>query len=417
MIDDYLKEKVRDAASIVDEARRLTALKPNGANKYLGLCPFHKEKTPSFTVTPDRGIFKCFGCGKGGDVFELFKARNINFNMAFMELARRYNVSDAVNYMISNRDEKLYKINRSYKNLFQKGLKMNAEGRKYLKDRKFKKEAWESWGVGYNYNEYLVGYVEELRDAGLYNTSHVKPRCLFQNRLMFPIEGNSGNIIGWGGRTLDKDWKSKGIPKYLNSAGSRLFSKQYVLYGFYRAQESIKAQDHVYVVEGYTDVIMKSQYAYNNVVATCGTAFTVNHAKLLSNNCGNFTFIFDGDEAGKKAASLAIPHALSVGVEPKIILLPKGQDPASLLVEDHVKYQLYLDNPISFLDFLMEGSLTEEMLNTVITGVSKMAKGLKRWGIVQRIAAASGMPASDIDMMVNEASRKALYNRVKNYYR
>lgn len=346
MIQPDTIQKILDAARIDEVVGDFVTLKRRGVNM-IGLCPFHNEKTPSFTVSPAKGIYKCFGCGKGGDsVNFVMEHEHFNYPEALKFLARKYNIEveeekpspEMLEAM--NEKESLYNLNEFAKKYFMEILHENQEGisvgLSYFRERGFTPEIIEKFQLGYCLNswdafslhakknaykkEYLekTGLSKSRDNQGLYDT--------YRGRVMFPIHSLSGRVLGFGGRILTSD-KTK--PKYINSPESDIYHKGKILYGIYFAKNAIVGKDDCYLVEGYTDVISMHQAGIENVVASSGTSLTTEQIKLIRRYTQNITLLFDGDPAGIKAAFRGIDMVLEEGMNVRIVLFPDGEDPDS----------------------------------------------------------------------------------------
>ncbi len=345
MIDTATVSRIIDTAEILDVVQDFVTLKKRGVN-YLGLCPFHNEKTPSFTVSPAKGIFKCFGCGKGGNsVSFVMEHEHLSYAEALKFLAKKYNID------VQEREETLEDVER--RNVVESLLVVSSFAQKYFTDYLWNKEEGISVGLGYMrergmqdhvIHKFQLGFCPEgwetfsktalhegykkdfLVKSGLSIEKDDRLIDRFSARVMFPIHSLSGNVIGFGGRTLKSD---KNIAKYLNSPESEIYHKSRVLYGLFFAKKSITQLDKCYLVEGYTDVISLSQSGIENVVASSGTALTPDQIRLVKRFTKNITIIYDGDEAGIKASLRGIDLVLEEGMNVKIVLLPEGEDPDS----------------------------------------------------------------------------------------
>lgn len=338
MITKELVERVRERADIVEVISSYIPLRPAGRN-YKALCPFHKEKTPSFVVSPEKQLFHCFGCGAGGNVFNfVMRYEGISFQEALRSLAERYGIEIREGVVRPDRYRPYYDLNRLAHEFFRAKLLHPREGkaaRDYLLSRGISPRIWEAYGLGYAPNEwealraYLEGkggdllVAEELGlvirgERGLYDR--------FRNRVIFPIEDYRGRILGFGGRIL-----GEGEPKYLNSPDSPIYRKGEGLYGIKQARDYIIAKREALVVEGYFDVLSLAQKEVPNVVAPLGTALTVPQLRMLKPLCQRVVFLFDGDEAGRKAAMRAVEFAVEEGVEAEVVILPEGEDPDSFV--------------------------------------------------------------------------------------
>ena len=337
-LKDVIEEiKIRnDIAEVISD---YIQLRPSGSN-YKGLCPFHNEKTPSFHVSSSKQIYKCFGCGEGGDVISfIMKVENLEFMDAVKFLANRCGIEINTN-IDENTKKKLEKIKRFqeihvvaarffYMNLMQK----NNPGYKYLVKRGLDEKTIKSFGLGYSpdswdsLKNYLLksGYtIEEIKECGLVGQSRKNNNYFdkFRNRVMFPIFDYKGNVIGFGGRVLDDS-----MPKYLNSEDTIIFNKRYNLYGLNFARKHIGNSRTLILVEGYMDLISMHQYGVKNVVATLGTALTEAQAELIKKFADNVVLSYDSDQAGVNASLRAIGILEKSGLKPRVLNLGKSKDP------------------------------------------------------------------------------------------
>lgn len=345
MIDPSTIQKINDAASIEEVISDFVTLKKRGAN-YLGLCPFHNEKTPSFTVSPAKGIFKCFGCGKSGNVVGfVMEHEHYSYPEALKYLARRYGIAVEEEEVTPEMQQKL-DVNESMLTLnsfvtkyFAKNLNEKSEGKSvalsYLKERGFRESTMDKFDLGYaidgwtDYTDNAIasGYKKEvLVGTGLSIAKGDRMFDRFKGRIIFPIHNLTGRVIGFGGRILSAE-KSKA--KYLNSPESPIYNKSKVLYGIFFARNAIAKNNLCYLVEGYTDVISLHQNGVENVVASSGTSLTIDQIKLIKRFTPNITILYDGDAAGLKASFRGIDLILEQGMNVKVVLFPDGEDPDS----------------------------------------------------------------------------------------
>jgi DNA primase len=345
MIDQATVERIFDAAEITDVVQDYVTLKKRGVN-YLGLCPFHNEKTPSFTVSPAKGIYKCFGCGKGGNsVNFIMEHEHLSYHEALLYLAKKYHI-EVIEKELSpdeakqkNETESLLIISTYAQQYFSDMLHKHAEGKaigmSYFMERGFREDIIEKFQLGYSLEQRDAfskealkrGYkIEYLVKTGLTIEGENSPFDRFSGRVMFPIHGISGRVVGFGGRVLKTDKK---MAKYLNSPESEIYHKSKVLYGLFFAKKSIVQNDTCYMVEGYTDVISMHQAGIENVVSSSGTSLTVDQIRLIKRFTNNITILYDGDSAGIKASIRGIDLVLEEGLNVKVLLLPDGDDPDS----------------------------------------------------------------------------------------
>jgi len=320
-------------------------LKKRGVNM-LGNCPFHDEKTPSFTVSPAKGIYKCFGCGKGGNsVNFVMDHEHFSYPEALKYLASKYNifieeeVRTPEQEEADNDRESMYIVSNIANEYFQDQLFNDNEGRaiglSYFKERGFREDTLKKFQLGYSpeksdaFSAHALkeGYkIEFLEKTGLTIAKESRNYDRFRGRVMFPIHSLSGRVLGFGGRILKSNVKAA---KYLNSPESEIYSKSKVLYGMYQSKNSIVKKDRCLLVEGYTDVISMHQSGMENVVASSGTSLTLEQIKLVKRFTNNITLLFDGDAAGLKAALRGVNLILQEGMNVKVLTFPDGEDPDS----------------------------------------------------------------------------------------
>jgi len=344
MITKETIDKIFETARVEEVVGDFVQLKKRGAN-YIGHCPFHNEKTPSFTVSATKGIYKCFGCGKGGNsVSFVMEHEHYSYPEALKYLAEKYNIEIDEKELTpeqsirANERDSLYIINAFANKYFQEQLWKGKEGRaiglSYFQERNFSEETIKKFQLGYSPKQkdafsklaLKSSYKEKyLEDAGLSILKNGNLRDRFRERVMFPIHSFSGRILGFGGRTLQKENKAK----YVNSPESLIYYKSKILYGIYFAKQQISKENKCYIVEGYTDVISLHQAGIENVVSSSGTSLTVEQIKLINRFTKNITILFDGDAAGLKASFRSVDMILSEGMNVKVVLFPKGEDPDS----------------------------------------------------------------------------------------
>lgn len=343
MIPKQTIDSIKDAAVIEDVVGDFVALKKRGAN-YLGNCPFHDEKTPSFTVSPSKGIYKCFGCGASGDsVSFVMEHEHISYPEALRFLARKYHIEvpevelSPQQIMSESLKDALLSVNQYAENYFVDTLWNADEGKaiglSYFKERGFTEEIIKKFKLGYGFDDWkkftskalLDGYkIEYLKMLGL--TSNEKEVDIYRGRVMFPIHGLTGKVLGFGGRILKTNDKS---PKYINSPESEIYVKNKVLYGLFFAKNSIVKNNKCFLVEGYTDVISLHQAGIENVVSSSGTSLTTGQIQLIKRYTPNITILYDGDSAGIKASFRGIDMILEEGMNVRVVLFPDGDDPDS----------------------------------------------------------------------------------------
>ena len=372
MIDQATIDKILDAAQIVDVVSEFVTLRKRGVN-YIGLCPFHNEKTPSFSVSPSKGLCKCFSCGKGGNVVHfIMEHEQLSYYEALKWLARKYNIevkerelTDEEKQAHSLR-ESLFVVNQFAADYFQNILYNNIDGQRigmtYLRGRGFRDDIIKKFQLGYSTDSHDAlakealqkGYKEEyLVKTGLcYRKEDGSLRDRFWGRVIFPVHTLSGKIVAFGGRVLSAATKNVQM-KYVNSPESEIYHKSHELYGIYFAKQSIVRQDRCFLVEGYTDVISMHQSGIENVVASSGTALTSDQIRLIHRFTNNITVLYDGDGAGIKASIRGIDMLLEEGMNIKVCLLPDGDDPDSFARKHNATdYQAYINtHEVDFIRF------------------------------------------------------------------
>ena len=345
MIDQGTLQQILDAAEIADVVGDFVTLKRRGTS-LIGLRPFHNEKTPSFNVSQAKGIYKCFGCGKGGSsVNFIMEHEHLSYADALRWLANKYNIQirekeeNPEDIKERNDRESQLIVSEFAQKFFSDQLWETNSGRliglSYLRQRGMRDEIIKKFGIGYcpegkdtmTSAAIKEGFkMEYLEKTGLTIKREDWVRDRFAGRMMFPIHGISGRVIGFGGRTLTQD---KTIAKYLNSPESDIYHKSRVLYGIFQAKRSIIKEDKCYLVEGYTDVTSLHQSGIENVVASSGTSLTIDQIRLIRRFTNNVTIIYDGDQAGIKASMRGIDMVLEEGINVKVLPLPEGEDPDS----------------------------------------------------------------------------------------
>jgi DNA primase len=390
MIKQETISQVRSRASIVEIVSDYVSLKKAGRN-YMGLCPFHSEKTPSFTVSEEKGIFHCFGCNTGGGVFQfLMQIDQLSFPEALERVAKRYGIvieqgERGPSARHVNERETLYRINERAALNYQKMLASHPEGKwawEYLKSRGVDEPTARRFMIGYAprggsgladmFKKEQLPVQEALR-LGLLGQR--EPGRLYEKffaRVMFPIGDATGKIVGFGGRVLDQ-----ALPKYLNSSDTPLFHKGATVYGLHQAKEGIRKADRVVVVEGYLDVIALAQHGIDYTVATLGTALTPNHLRALGRYTRNIIALFDGDEAGRKAAARSFEIFVEAGLLGRGAFLPGREDPDSY-VRKHGNTALegLIDGAVPLADFYF--SSLEQRHGGTLEGKSRTASEIGR---------------------------------------
>ncbi len=369
MIDHSTVQQILDAADIVDVVSDFVALKRRGTN-WIGLCPFHNDRRPSFYVSRAKGICKCFACGEGGSAVNfIMKHEQLSYPEALRYLARKYHIeiqekelTDEEKQAQSEREAMLM-LNEWACDYFEKQLHETQAGQdiglSYFKERGFNDLTIKEFRLGYSsdgYDDFYKAAVAQgfnpklLFDVGLCIPSDRGGHDRFRGRVIFPIMNIAGKVIAFGGRTLKKD---KNIAKYVNSPESVIYSKRDAIYGLFQAKREISKQDKCFIVEGYADVISMHQAGFKNVIASSGTALTEGHIHAIRRFTNNVTEMFDGDEAGVKAAIRGVDMLLKEGLNIKVLPLPPEDDPDTFVrAHSHTEVEEYIkQNEADFINF------------------------------------------------------------------
>ncbi len=371
--DNRITREISERLDIVDVVGETVKLSRKG-NRYWGLCPFHSEKTPSFSVTPERNMFYCFGCHAGGDIFSfVMKRDNLDFKEALEMLAARAGIK-LVSAASGSRDQeqrkKVIEVNQAAAEFYHQILlsQQGSGALKYLEKRGIKPETVSAYKLGYapdqwnTLEEYLLkkGFSQEyVKLSGLIkrNENRNSYYDLFRKRLMFPIFQYNGDILGFGGRVLDDS-----LPKYINTPETELYSKRQVLYGLYQARQVIRSTNQAVLLEGYMDCIKLQQAGISNCVASLGTALTREQANLLSRYTENVLILYDGDEAGQRETMRAIDILVEEGLNVQVVTLPAGKDPDEFLeINGKEEFLQYIqNNKVSYIEFKINRYLKDE---------------------------------------------------------
>ncbi|HXL55357.1 MAG TPA: DNA primase, partial [Chitinophagaceae bacterium] len=401
MISPQTIQQITSRIDIIDVVAEFVKLKKRGAN-YLGLCPFHGEKTPSFTVSPSKEIYKCFGCGRSGNTITfLMEHEKYSYVEALRWLANRYNV-EIEETIVSNEvkqqqqaTESLHIINSFAQKFFSSQLFETEEGKdialSYLKERGFSNDIIQKFQLGYNpqaRNRFTTAALQNqfnaelLVKSGLVVSRNEELVDNYRGRIIFPVHNNTGKIIGFGARVIGKTEKA---PKYINTPENEIYIKSKILYGLYFARQVIDKNDECLLVEGYTDVISLHQAGVENVVASGGTSLTTDQLRLVKKYTNNLTIIYDGDAAGVKAALRGLDMALEESLNVKLVLIPDNEDPDSYVrkVGANAFKDFVAANKKDFVLFQLDVMLKEagddvnkknEAVNQIAETISKINK-------------------------------------------
>ena len=417
-IPEELIDSIRSQADIVDVVSDYVTLRKAGKN-YKGLCPFHDEKTPSFSVNPERQIYHCFGCGKGGNVFSfLMEHENVTFVEAVRHIARRLNITIPDTYRereAGSEAESLAQATRFAARFFHERL-LNAGRdsivRRYTERRGLTEKTVKSFGLGYapdSWNDLLNAARKQgidaalLVKAGLAKTGEQRTYDAFRKRLIFPIQAPSGRVVGFGGRALSDEDQ----PKYLNSSESPIYRKSQVLYGLYQARDALRQRGRVLVVEGYMDLLGLYEQGVLGAVALCGTALTREQARLLARYGQQAFLVYDSDQAGVRATWRAIEPLVESGLWTRIVRLPEDYDPDSYVREHGPDgFMKLVDSADSIADFMghhanLQGSGDREEVFRTLTGLIRKTVNLVhretyREEAERRFPALQGLLASEL---------------------
>lgn len=372
MIDQATIDRILDAAQIVDVVSEFVTLRRRGVN-YIGLCPFHNEKTPSFSVSPSKGLCKCFSCGKGGNVVHfIMEHEQLSYYEALKWLAKKYNIEIKERELTTEEKqaqslrESLFVVNQFASEYFQNILYNDIDGQRigmtYLRGRGFRDDIIKKFQLGFSTESHDAlakaaiqkGFKEDylVKTGVCYRKDDGSLRDRFWGRVIFPVHTLSGKVVAFGGRVLSAATKNVQM-KYVNSPESEIYHKSRELYGIYFAKQAIVRQDRCFLVEGYTDVISMHQSGIENVVASSGTALTSEQIRLIHRFTNNITMLYDGDGAGIKASLRGIDMLLEEGMNIKVCLLPDGDDPDSFARKHNATdYQAYINgHEVDFIRF------------------------------------------------------------------
>lgn len=415
MIDQLTIGRIQDAAQIVDVVSDFVTLKKRGVN-YVGLCPFHEDRTPSFYVSPAKNICKCFACGEGGTpIHFVMKHEQLSYYEALKFLAKKYNI-EVVEKELTNEEKQaqsdrdsMFILNEFARDYFVKTLHDNPEGKavglSYFRERGFRDDIICKFQLGYS-PEQRDAFASEAQKAGYKREYLIKTGLAFgdddsrplmdrfRGRVIFPVHTLSGKVVAFGGRILKK---AENTGKYVNSPESEIYSKSNELYGIFFAKNAIVKQDRCFLVEGYTDVISMHQAGIENVVASSGTALTHGQIRMIHRFSENITVLYDGDAAGIKAALRGIDLLLEDGMNVKVVLLPDGEDPDSFARKQNAEgfHRFITQNEQDFIRFKTQLLLAEAgddpikragLITSVMQSISLIPNAITRQVYIQDCA-------------------------------
>ena len=438
MISKETIQLIQNTIKVEEVVGTFVNLKRRGSN-LLGLCPFHNEKSPSFTVSPAKEIYKCFGCGKSGNsIGFLMDLEKLSYVEALKWLANKYNIEveeteTTPEFKIHQQSsDSLFIINNFGQTFFSESLLDTEEGRdialSYLKERGFREEIIKKFQLGYNpeggdaFAKTAVAAqfnIDLLQKSGLVVNRDEKLRDNYRGRIIFPIHNQSGKILGFGARLIKKNDKA---PKYINTPENEIYVKSKILYGSYFARMAIDKADECLLVEGYTDVVSLHQAGVENVVASGGTSLTPDQLRLVKKYTNNLTIIYDGDGAGIKAAIRGMDLALEEGLDVKLVLIPDNEDPDSYVNKiGPTAFKEFIDsNKKDFVIFQLGLSLKEAgndsvkksaLVNRIAETISKITKAehfTKRQDYIQQVSEMLKIDEAGLNALVNKFIREKI---------
>jgi DNA primase len=436
-------QQILSSLDILEVIGEFVKLKKRGAN-YLGLCPFHNEKTPSFTVSPSKEIYKCFGCGKSGNTISfLMEHEKYSYVEALKWLAKKYNITIEETYRSDEQREQqqvadsLYIINEFARDFFTRVLFETEEGQDvglaYFKERGFREEIIKKFQLGYS-PEQRDSFTREAREkqfnpellqkAGLSAIRNGQLVDNYRGRVIFPVHNSSGKVAGFGARILKSSDKA---PKYINTPENEIYVKSKILYGSYFARQAIDKEDECLLVEGYTDVISLHQAGITNVVASGGTSLTVDQLRLVKKYTNNLTIIYDGDNAGVKAALRGLDLALEEGLNVKLVLIPDQEDPDSYVhkvgagnfaafVRDNKKDFILFQLEVALRDAGQDASRKSEVVNRMAETISRINKAedfTRQQDYIRQCASILKIDEGGLHALVNKFIRDRIVTQEK----
>lgn len=427
-----IRNEIIEKTDIVDLISEYVELRRRGSN-YVGLCPFHNEKTPSFTVSPDKKIFKCFGCGKSGNVITfMMEYMDLSYSEAFKELAKRAGIKlerfDAKKDKTElTRKEHILNALEQANRFFQIILNTQSGSiaRTYLANRGYLPHTIQEFQIGYAPAGWDSLFVELsnkgihpdiLLDAGLIKKKEGTTDQyfdIFRDRITFPIRNTTGKVVGFGARVLREN---ENIPKYINSPQTIVFDKSRLLFGLFEGRNEIRHQKSAILVEGYADVITLHQAGFRNSVASCGTSLTTEQLDLLSRYCNTIYLAYDSDEAGQNATVRTIQMALPLGFEVLIVMLPEGEDPDSVIKKYGVaSVKSLLERAVSFVEFLVREAERKEILDrpaqksqvirTILNLINQIPDTIQHNDFLIELANLMKIPHNQINLLYQEKAK------------
>ena len=424
-------DQIRDRADIVDIISQEVNLKRKGIN-YFGVCPFHDEKTPSFSVSPSKQIYHCFGCGNGGNVFTfLMEYEKVTFFEAVKGLAEKYNIiiEEIKNTVPSNEFSLLYDFHERASIIYENNLfsKSGSNALTYLTNRKLKENIIKEFRIGFALNSwnslYKVfindKYKDSMMKSGLFSRTQKGVFDRFRSRIMFPIFHQSGKIIAFGGRAFESD----DMAKYLNSPETTIYQKSNILYGLHKTRDSIRKAGYAVLVEGYMDFLQLYQAGIKTVVAISGTSLTMNHAKALSRLTNKIILLYDGDSAGGSATIRAGFIIYKAGMESYVIRPPEGMDPDDWILNNgKIEIEGQIKNPVNFIDYhidfhnadKLKGVDKRDYLKDILSNINSIEDVIIKNEFVKDLSEKLNIDEVDLLDIINKINNPSSKNKNDN---
>ena len=424
-------DQIRDRADIVDIISQEVNLKRKGIN-YFGVCPFHDEKTPSFSVSPSKQIYHCFGCGNGGNVFTfLMEHEKVTFFEAVKGLAEKYNIiiEEIKNTVPSNEFSLLYDFHERASIIYENNLfsKSGSNALTYLTNRKLKENIIKEFRIGFALNSwnslYKVfindKYKDSMMKSGLFSRTQKGVFDRFRSRIMFPIFHQSGKIIAFGGRAFESD----DMAKYLNSPETTIYQKSNILYGLHKTRDSIRKAGYAVLVEGYMDFLQLYQAGIKTVVAISGTSLTMNHAKALSRLTNKIILLYDGDSAGGSATIRAGFIIYKAGMESYVIRPPEGMDPDDWILNNgKIEIEGQIENPVNFIDYhidfhnadKLKGVDKRDYLKDILSNINSIEDVIIKNEFVKDLSEKLNIDEVDLLDIINKINNPSSKNKNDN---
>jgi DNA primase len=415
-------DEVRSRIDILDVVSRYVNVKPSGKN-FACICPFHQDSAPSMTISPEKGFFHCFGCGENGDVFSfLMKIERLEFPEVLRKLATEAGVTLSKEGGSSDQHNNLRELANRVAKYYEKSLADSGgeKALKYLLDRGLTEDIICKFRIGFapQTGDHLIrsfgSFQEDLKKLGLLNENEKGRWSFFRGRVMFPLFSTQGDVLGYAGRTLDNE-----EPKYINSRATELFEKSKLLYGIHLCREGFTKSGYALLVEGYTDVMMAHQHGFDNAIASMGTAFTADQARLLKRFVSRVLIAYDRDNSGQAATLRGLKQLLAGGLEVEIVQLPPGEDPDGLLRTSGAEtFATFLENALPFPEFYVQRLFTQHDTNSLSGKEALLAEAhefcaelsspVLRDLILKKVSGGLMIPLEDLQLRMKAGKRDAI---------